>query len=211
MISHKYLADLCAASYELYTFRSGDVEVAYHYSDDAHIFAIRGTEISKFFSGGGWMDMLRNIAWWPKSVDAIEAHAGFAHGWNEIKDDIKAYVVARDPSKPIVLTGHSAGGAIALVGAYKLLCDGFDVKSCVTFGAPRVLEQHDMQIDVLGQLSRIVTQYQIDKDPIPGMLKWTKYEHINSVFIGPGITGERAPWYKRRMKHHGVEKYCEAL
>ena len=39
--------------------------------------------------------------------------------------------------KPIIVTGHSQGGAVATIATKKLELDGFDVKQTYTFAAPR--------------------------------------------------------------------------
>ena len=61
-------------------------------------------------------------------------HTGFYNSYKKIEKDI--FKIASQ-NKPIVIAGHSLGGAIAIIAKYELSKIGINV-SCVTFGAPRV-------------------------------------------------------------------------
>ena len=69
-------------------------------------------------------------------------HLGFAMAWEEVSGKVVAYL-ERLKSKygtvpPVILTGHSLGGALATVGAYDLRHRNYPVAAVVTFGAPSV-------------------------------------------------------------------------
>lgn len=69
-------------------------------------------------------------------------HLGFAMAWEEVSGKVVVYL-DKLKSKygavpPVVLTGHSLGGALATVGAYDLRQRGYPVAAIVTFGAPCV-------------------------------------------------------------------------
>ena len=93
------------------------------------ILAFRGTQ-----SGGSILQDLKVIR---RRTPEGHLHAGFADGYA----DIHSHVVSRlrrFSAKRVWLTGHSLGGALAVVGANRLEEAGFDVAGVVTFGQPMV-------------------------------------------------------------------------
>ena len=212
-MNHKLLADLCAASYKDYTFKEGDVEVLHEETKTHHVYAIRGTEMSDFFSGRGWMDVIRDIAIWPKSIKGTYGHAGFVHGWHEIEDRvIRDYYYRKQGSpkvKPMILTGHSLGGAIAVVGAYKLKLEhAVPLDECVTFGAPPAIDFDEVEKDrqVAERVESITTQYVHVSDHVPNTLWYTRYDHVMPVLVGGKF---RRPFFMRNK--HGIEHYQDVM
>lgn len=65
----------------------------------------------------------------------IKLHEGFALGAKRIYQDSQSVL---DKSKKIHLTGHSLGGAVAVILAMYLDQDGYDVGNVITFGQPKV-------------------------------------------------------------------------
>ncbi len=206
-MNNTQLAALCVRAKDELTGSDSDVEYLYEQTHEFHIIAIRGTEAGKFFSGRGWMDILRDLAMWPKDIGAIEGHAGFVHGWLSIMDEI-AELIAAEPDKPIILTGHSLGGAIALVGAYSFLKADFNLAKVVTFGAPRCLVLDNISDVVLVKLQFLTTQYEHYEDPVPGFMHWTDYDHINSAIIG---ASRRCHWFWRDFGCHEMDNYKKWL
>jgi len=62
------------------------------------------------------------------------AAKGFAVAMRAVEDDILARLPA---DRPIMVTGHSLGGALAVLLAYRLATMGRDVMAVYTFGMPR--------------------------------------------------------------------------
>lgn len=93
------------------------------------ILAFRGTQ-----SGGSILQDLKVIQ---RRTPEGRLHAGFADGYTDIHDSIVSRL-CRFSAKRIWLTGHSLGGALAVVGANRLEEAGFDVAGVVTFGQPMV-------------------------------------------------------------------------
>ena len=65
-------------------------------------------------------------------------HIGFQEGYEKVAVDIQAKI--NEPQfqeKPLFITGHSLGGALAMIAAKKLTHKG-GIAACYTFGAPRV-------------------------------------------------------------------------
>ena len=75
-------------------------------------------------------------------------HTGFFLGWAEIERDVLAQLErwqttdntngVSKPLPPLLITGHSLGGALATMAAAALHENGFDVAGLYTFGQPRV-------------------------------------------------------------------------
>ena len=68
-----------------------------------------------------------------------EVHSGFLHAYESIIADLAAYL--RQPgadNRPLFVTGHSLGGALAILAALELKRQGFAIAQVYTFGQPRV-------------------------------------------------------------------------
>lgn len=68
--------------------------------------------------------------------EALSVHRGFLAQWRAIKDDlhIAVGVASSEGNLPVIVTGHSLGGALAVLATV----DWPWVQDCITFGAPRV-------------------------------------------------------------------------
>lgn len=65
-------------------------------------------------------------------------HAGFSKAWHRISQEIRHWLAELPyASHGVVLSGHSLGGAMAILAAYDL-SEEFPVAGVITFGAPRV-------------------------------------------------------------------------
>ena len=75
-------------------------------------------------------------------------HTGFWNAWTEIRERAKARVlevVETHPNYGFVITGHSLGGAIAVLaaGEFRKISDDFAARTeLYTFGSPRVGNKH---------------------------------------------------------------------
>ncbi|KAG6004392.1 hypothetical protein E4U21_001112 [Claviceps maximensis] len=77
-------------------------------------------------------------------TDGCKVHAGFSKAWREIRDACVASIkAARDqhPDFRVIATGHSLGGAGAVLAVADLLQDGIPV-DLYTYGCPRVGNDH---------------------------------------------------------------------
>ena len=93
------------------------------------ILAFRGTQ-----SGGSILQDLKVLR---RRTPEGRLHAGFADGYVDIHHKLVSRL-RRFSAKRVWLTGHSLGGALAVVGANRLEEAGFDVAGVVTFGQPMV-------------------------------------------------------------------------
>jgi len=89
----------------------------------------------------------------------IVAHQGFAGAAQLIIDDVKNEL---DPSLPVVTTGHSLGGAVAVMLAM-LLEQNYKVQEVITFGQPKVTNVTGANKFSGLPLTRVVTP----KDVVP--------------------------------------------
>ncbi len=70
-----------------------------------------------------------------------KVHSGFKEAYEEVSFDIQTYLDSMDEiRKPLFITGHSLGGALATIAAKRLEYPG-GIAACYTFGSPRVGNQ----------------------------------------------------------------------
>lgn len=141
-------------------------------------------------------------------------HLGFAMAWEEVSGKVVAYLESLKAKygsvPPIVLTGHSLGGALATVGAYDLRHRNYPVAAVVTFGAPSVgnaafaASYGDAAVGGYSLGDRTV-RFVADGDSVPKvMLRWyykllkgrgadLKFDHVGSFlqFAGTPRTSLR--------------------
>ncbi len=83
-------------------------------------------------------DIITDIRLAPSRFDGessrIKVHVGFEAAFRKIEGILTRYCLNE---KRVVIAGHSMGGAIATLAAYKLARTVPDI-TCVTFGSPRV-------------------------------------------------------------------------
>lgn len=126
----KKLASVSKEAYDKHTIRVGDTEVLIKTVRKKTVFAFRGTT----FDGWDIIYDLRACPWWSSEVGTF-VHKGFLLSVRGIWPHLP--IGGPNPGE-IVLTGHSKGGAEAvLLGAFLVQC-GIEVAQIETFGAPRV-------------------------------------------------------------------------
>lgn len=93
------------------------------------VLCFRGTVPSSLRQWYGTNLRMREIGIPPR-------HSGFDAAWQRLRPEVEEWLSQREVSN-LILTGHSLGGAIAVLAAYTL-AERFTVRAVVTFGAPRV-------------------------------------------------------------------------
>lgn len=146
----------CKMSYEIAPQISGyGIECITVDYQNTHVMAFRGTDSAT--------DAIRDARAlpWPSSIGF--AHAGFIKAikcfWPQLVD----YLSEHRPDQ-LALTGHSKGGAEALLVGALLLKQGYSLQKIVTFGAPRC------GFPKLGRILRrstVVELYAHSADPVP--------------------------------------------
>lgn len=157
---HYELAKICEEAYVSATFLAkGDVEVLLKDYPDYTVIAIRGTEACDLWTqrdGFHWRDVFKRklwVGWWGAVQDirrdlmawptysrilGAHLHTGFLGGAVSVSE----YILTRCPlDKPVVVTGHSLGGGIALILALLLRHARVNVMECVLFGAPKIISK----------------------------------------------------------------------
>ncbi|HTA29406.1 MAG TPA: lipase family protein, partial [Candidatus Cybelea sp.] len=65
-------------------------------------------------------------------------HFGFELGWKKVRSEIEDWLKdGAEPKRPLLLAGHSLGGALAILAAYHL-SEHYPIAGVITFGGPRV-------------------------------------------------------------------------
>lgn len=173
MISDADLAGLAALAYTAApTWWQGDVHACQVERGGATVVAFRGTVPDDM------ADWLRDIDAWPDFIPGLGyCHAGFADGVKAIWGGLS--VGLRD--KPhVILTGHSLGGALAIIAAGMLAVAGSPPAALVTFGAPRAgLERLAHALRGLP-----VRQYRNGDDPVPEVPSF--FQHVRPL-IAVGV------------------------
>ena len=187
-----FLADCAAAAYArrpfqavaeftdfdfLRTFSCGGTQGYIADFGNGIVVAFRGTERD-------YRDILTDMDFWPDPVGDMggTVHGGFLAAYKGVAPVIKA--ILRDlPRKPIYLTGHSLGGALAVLAAADLAgplnVPGRRIE-VYTYGAPRVG----------------------DRAFLRGMRDFTHadvYRHTNTADIVPWV-----PPFALRYRHGGA-------
>ncbi len=106
-------------------------------------------------------------------------HKGFAH----LADHIGASVIQmvkkmRTSRQCVALTGHSRGGALAVLTAYRLNAESIPTEHVFTFGAPRVGDA------AFARAYRPpLYRFEAAHDPVPSLPVFQEYEAVGERFL----------------------------
>ncbi len=196
------LLKLSATSYDELSCKIDDNECLVTYIADYQIVAFRGTEASKLISGSGWRDVLRDIRlcpWYDKRVGW--SHSGFLKGARALVDHGLQGFLRKD--KPIILTGHSLGGVLAINSAMMLHAMGFKIEAVVTFGAPRTLLRGAVRRFIESGIP--ISEYSNPGDPVPDHpFRLWGYRHVNEI-----MTDRKHESFF--INNHLIDRYLEAF
>lgn len=150
VLNHQKISEICAESYEALDFEELNIEVIVR----DNVFAFRGTDEP-------WDAVrdLRILPIWTRELGWCPA--GFLRAAKRLMPKCLSECMDRDIEKEdIVLTGHSLGGAVALIIGALMVRDEVSIKEIVTFGAPRC-----GRLKILDNTP--VTMYRHGKDIVP--------------------------------------------
>ena len=149
-MKHQELSLICVESYNSADFEESNIEVIIR----NNVFAFRGTDEPK--------DVIRDLRilpWWISELGWVPA--GFAKAARRLIPKCLAECMERDiEPDAIELTGHSLGGAVALIVGALMVRDEIFPKQIVTFGAPRC-----GRLKILDPIP--ITCYRHGKDIVP--------------------------------------------
>lgn len=198
MISDKFLAKVSERAASEHTFEEKNIQVLIIEKREATVIAFRGTEFKPV--GEGLKDIFTNLKAKPKNtLECGKVHSGIY----EAAKAASGTIAKRIPKGTVLnLTGHSMGGAIALLAAPILKELGYFVR-VTTFGSPKVVCNSE---DTLNKFSNIYVMQYIHKGDIvtKKFFNWPwNYTHIKTKIIG-SATGYS--W-----KDHDIDKYIELV
>lgn len=133
---------------QYFNTRKRDTQAFIFRTDEFMVLAFRGTqEINDWNTNLN--TELRNFTIRKEGITTISSykgkvHKGFFLGWADIERPVLAKLEfwrkrnKGKPLPPLLVTGHSLGGALATMAAASLLENGFNVAGLYTFGQPRV-------------------------------------------------------------------------
>ncbi len=121
-----------------------------------------------------------------------QVHRGFQTAWTSIESDVIQQINrwnAESPAPlPLLITGHSLGGALATVAAASLVKQRFSVDGVYTFGQPRVGDivfAAEIGLALRGKLFRFVNNNDIVPHIPPPFLPWNPlrlYVHLGQQY-----------------------------
>ena len=175
-------------------FRLG-AEALYVEFPTVDILTFRGTEPDKTQD---WRTIL-SFATKP-FTNGILAHRGFVSSATALHGSLDTTLHMRDKSKPLLYSGHSMGGAIAV-----LFANLYEPSEIITFGQPRVFHSNSVIPDVYSRvkITRLTTTY----DFVPFLpMGWQGYYHI-----GEEIKMDHPFSIVRPIYQHSLSAYLSCL
>lgn len=151
------------------------------------IISIRGTETKLAKS-------VLTDAQYTKQFDpklGIYVHAGFQKAVIELYDSL---ALKLDTGYSTRITGHSLGGALAVLLAYYLTVDGYKLERTVTFGQPKVTNRQGVEKFKHVSLLRVINA----KDPVAYVPPLSYVTSINSPYqhAGGALVLQDSPPYE---------------
>ena len=198
------LAHCAAAAYDNFTYSAQSVECLWVEKPDYAIMAFRGTALDgTALDTEDFVCFLRAIPWWDYRLGFV--HAGFLTGlrgtilrqgiWPKIKNVLLGCQV------PVFLTGHSKGGAEAVVCAAMMAVSGRPPDGLVTFGAPRAGFTH--LASITGQISGFRFVRGMDFVPtVPGQIMRLYKHDREATKIGTPLNP---------LEDHSIEGYLRDI
>ena len=137
----------------------------------------------------------------------FRAHSGLLKCWKLIKQDVEDIVESLEPTC-ITITGHSAGGGIAILCAEDLRYIYPDRKiNLITFGAPKVIGHKNWK--KIKSRWNGAREFRCGSDMMP-CFPFIGYRHVaNVTCIGDKpcfLTG-----FRKSVKYHDIESYSKEI
>ncbi len=130
-------------------------------------------------------------------------HNGFADTWDGLKNEL---IPKLDRTKPLYITGHSLGGAVATVASLALYNRGFKIDGLFTFGSPRV---GNSEWKSNFEKSGIIYNRVMNGDDIVTTIPKLFYYHVGEE-VRINKRGFFS-WFHDKFTDHKMENYLESL
>lgn len=202
--THHELALIADKSYTTCTFSTNECEVLLEIHKQKQVVAIRGTEGGKLISGLGFMDIIRDMRFFPWYHPVLGwAHSGFLHGAVNIFTELKTHT---NKEVPIVLTGHSLGAALALIVGILLKHDGYIVDEYVGFACPRTFVYNKQRHNADKSVRFPITIYRYENDLVPMIPFAFPFNYHHPVLLSQLGDGSGLP----SLLDHSMKNYIDA-
>ncbi len=179
------------------------------------------------------LDWLDNINAFPVQEIFGKFHRGFWQSTNDVWDTLfsKYKELSSIKKRPLFLTGHSLGGAMASIAASKLIHEDLPFISVYTFGQPRALERETSRLFNIECKTRYF-RFQNNNDIVSRVpARLMGYSHVGTcIYISenkklhndPGfwfqfldaIEGALEAFKERGIdgiEDHNIDKYLQAI
>lgn len=113
--------------------------------------------------------------------------------------------------KPVIVCGHSLGGAVAILHALELDSHNNTIQEVVTFGAPFVGAKSFQEEYNNCHLKNITTQYVNGNDIVPQMPPIKFYHVGNQVQIGKKYSWFNPLCWVRKFLDHKIGNYFKSI
>lgn len=141
-------------------------------ADDVTVIAFRGTDFPEI------SDWIANLGRTPFETEHGTIHKGFYKAYQSLQPQIMT-VLGTKTQKHLWITGHSLGGALALVCAYDMIdFQGKQIDGLITFGQPMVVRRNlanHLEKELLGKFAHFVN----NSDIVPRVPP--SFEHCGSL------------------------------
>ena len=199
MIDPLLAAQLCAQVYDTdqgwdHYWSTDDVVCAHRAFSDCDALVFRGSVTFE--------DWVRDADALPVSDPEVGlVHHGFLAGL----DDLLAQALPAMQS-PIVLTGHSLGGARARIAAGKLIARHRLVAQVITFGSPK--PGYFNLANILQRSSCAHSSYRHASDVVPDLPPGSAWQHTEQYVE---LTADASDSVLAGAANHSMALYCKAL
>lgn len=195
-----------------------DVQAVVLIRSESSVVVFRGTRFTDQDSASRNADtQLQNDA-------GIEVHGGYREGLDLVWDDILDILDARQTAEPLIVIGHSAGGAMATIFAVRMfqrrLVDKAKapyVGQLITFAAP--MAGDDSLASAVGMMSwggALVQRYTTTNDVVPRLPRfwfpgcWKYVPSSAELYIDTSCKIHRNPWRLHRWIDGGMFRVTRA-
>jgi triacylglycerol lipase len=164
-------------------FQGGDTEGYFYETEGAMVLAFRGSQAL-----GDWIGHA-NIEPTAFALDLGakgRVHGGFRTALEQVWPAVAAALdEAQATGRGVWFTGHSLGGALAVMAAYRWAAStGHTPHGIVTFGQPRIGDAtfaSEVEASVGPQITRFINQ----GDPVPWLMRTLKFAHSGRCVYFP--------------------------